>query len=61
MNKPKVKIVRAFLQIFTGAATGRMLTGKPFWRSFSDGLIGEGIFGDLPLPDSPTKMFKSEE
>jgi hypothetical protein len=34
---------------------------KPFWTSFFDGFTGEGIFGDLRLPGSPTRMFRSEE
>ena len=31
-----------------------------FWTSFLDGFTGEGIFGDLQLPDAPTRMFKPE-
>jgi hypothetical protein len=37
-----------------------MAAAKPFWTSFFDGLTGEGIFGDLRLPGSPTRMFKPE-
>jgi hypothetical protein len=31
-----------------------------FWRSFFDGLTGEGIFGDLEISDAPTGIFKFE-
>lgn len=33
---------------------------KPLWTPFFDGLIGEGLFGDLRLPGTPTRMFKPE-
>jgi hypothetical protein len=36
------------------------ITMAAFWTSFLDGLTGEGIFGDLRLPDAPTRMFKPE-
>jgi hypothetical protein len=36
------------------------MAAKHFWTSFVDGLTGEGIFGDLRLPSSPTRMFRSE-
>jgi hypothetical protein len=61
MNQTKTNIVRALLQIFSGVETGRISAEKPFWTSFLDGLTGEGIFGDLRLPDAPTKMLKPEE
>jgi hypothetical protein len=34
---------------------------KPIRTSFLDGFTGEGIFGDLRLPGSPTRMFISEQ
>jgi len=37
------------------------MAAKPFWTSFFDGLTGEGIFGDLRVPGSPTRMFISEQ
>ncbi len=36
------------------------MAAKPFWTSFFDGLTGEGIFSDLRLPGSPTRLFKPE-
>lgn len=33
---------------------------RAFWTSFLDGLTGEGIFGDLGLPNAPTRWFKPE-
>ena len=37
-----------------------MAAAKTFWTSFLDGLTGEGIFGDLRIPGSPTRLFKEE-
>jgi hypothetical protein len=37
------------------------MAAKPFRTSFLDGFTGEGIFGDLRLPGSPTRMFISEQ
>lgn len=36
------------------------MAAKPFWTSFFDGLTGEGAFGDLLPPGSPTRMFQPE-
>ena len=36
------------------------MTPKPFWTSLLDGMIGEGASGDLHLPGSPARMFRSE-
>jgi hypothetical protein len=36
------------------------MAAKAFWTSFFDGLTGEGIFGDLRIPDVPTRMFAPE-
>jgi hypothetical protein len=37
-----------------------MAVARTFWTSFFDGFTGEGIFGDLSLPDAPTRLFKPE-
>jgi hypothetical protein len=36
------------------------MAAKHFWTSFVDGLTGEGMFGDLRPPGSPTRMFQPE-
>jgi hypothetical protein len=36
------------------------MSAKTFLTSFFDGITGEGIFGDLCIPDVPVRMFKPE-
>jgi hypothetical protein len=36
------------------------MSARTFWTSFLDGLTGEGIFGDLRVPDQPITMFTPE-
>jgi hypothetical protein len=37
-----------------------MTKARTFWASFLDGLTGEGIFGDLRIPDFPDLFFMPE-
>jgi len=37
-----------------------MAAAKTFWASFFDGFTGDGIFGDLQIPGTPTRLFKEE-
>jgi len=37
-----------------------MAATKTFWTSFLDGLTGAGIFGDLRIPGTPTRLFKED-
>jgi hypothetical protein len=42
------------------STSGGTMAAKEFWTAFVDVFTFEGLFGDLRLPDEPTRMFKPE-